>query len=292
MNNEIAVVEQLAVITDKIKTVGAELDKRLEELKLDNLICTEETKKSIKNLRTELSNELKEFESQRKAIKTKIMQPYEDFNEIYEREIKEKYQNADKILADKINFVEDEIKRETKEKMLEFFNEYKQSKTVIKDEYLSFEDLNIKIGLNLLTDKKDLVKKVKDEIREKVDIVASDIETISTMQANDEILAEYLKHKNLQLAIKEVNERHARLAKIQEQQEQVKQQQIQEQKTVEKVEEVLQAPTIVEETKKEKICRISLNIYATYDKLQELYYFLKNGGYKYEQAKQSSNINN
>ena len=45
---QIAVVEQLPKITEKIKEVGAELDKRLEDLNLNSLVCSEETRKSIK----------------------------------------------------------------------------------------------------------------------------------------------------------------------------------------------------------------------------------------------------
>ena len=47
MKNEIAIIEQLPKITEKIKEVGAELDKRLEDLKLDSLVCNEETRKSL-----------------------------------------------------------------------------------------------------------------------------------------------------------------------------------------------------------------------------------------------------
>ena len=43
---QIAVVEQLPKITEKIKEVGAELDKRLEDLNLNSLVCSEETRKS------------------------------------------------------------------------------------------------------------------------------------------------------------------------------------------------------------------------------------------------------
>ena len=65
---QIAVVEQLPKITEKIKEVGAELDKRLEDLNLNSLVCSEETRKSIKELRTKLGAELKDFERQRKCL--------------------------------------------------------------------------------------------------------------------------------------------------------------------------------------------------------------------------------
>ena len=65
------------------------------------------------------------------------MTPYEEFNKIYEEEIKTRYQQADLILKTKIDEVENGIKEKTKELALEYFNEYKASKTVIKDNYLN-----------------------------------------------------------------------------------------------------------------------------------------------------------
>lgn len=270
--NEIAVVEQLPIITEKLKKVGEELDKRINELHLDSLVCNEETRKGIKNLRTQIGTEFKECENQRKTIKNQVMTPYEEFNKIYEEEIKVRYQQADLILKTKIDEVENGIKNKTRALAIEYFNEYKTSKTIIKDNYLSFEELNLSIGLDGLTDKGLLVKKYKDVIIEKVDNVERDIETINTMEHNDEILAEYLKSKNLSLAIKEVNDRHIILAQVQKDYEVVQEEQV-----VEKVEKVLSAP--VEE---EKLYTVKFSVTSTKEKLVELKKFLKDGGYKYE----------
>ena len=194
--NEIAVIEQLPIITQRIKEVGEELDKRLSDLDLDNLVCNDETKKDIKNLRADLSKELKKFETQRKEIKNKIMMPYDEFNKIYEEEIKKRYQEADYVLKVKIDEVESEIKHNTEVKMKDFFEEYRVFKN-IQDNYLSFEELEIKADLSSLTKSGELTKKVKDEIKEKVDSVENDLNTIATMQYSDEVLVEYLKSKNL-----------------------------------------------------------------------------------------------
>lgn len=289
---QIAVVEQLPKITEKIKEVGAELDKRLEDLNLNSLVYNEETRKSIKELRTNLSSELKDFESQRKDIKEKINAPYDLFNKTYEAEIKSKYQQADLTLKTKIDEVENGLKEKAKKLALECFNEHKASKTVIKDNYLSFEELNLSIGLDALTDKGALVKKYKDAIIEKVNNVERDIETINTMEHNNEILVEYLKSKNLSLAIKEVNDRHVILKQVQKDYEIVQEEQKQEEKVVEKVEEVLSAPveetiqgqmTIddFEETEKtnEEIYEMTFTVKATLLKLKELKKYLIQEGY-------------
>lgn len=287
MKNEIAIIEQLPKITEKIKEVGAELDKRLEDLKLDSLVCNEETRKSIKELRTNLSSELKDFESQRKEIKAKINEPYEAFNKAYEEEIKTKYQQADLTLKTKIDEVENGLKEKARKLALEYFNEYKASKVNLKDNYLSFAELNLSIGLDALTDKGALVKKYRDAIAEKVDNVERDIETINTMAHNGEILVEYLKNKNLSLAIKEVNDRHVILDQVQRDYEIVQEKQKQEEQAIEKVEEVLSAPVeeqtyfddFTEQEKVEEMYEMTFTVKATLPKLKELKNYLIKEGY-------------
>lgn len=281
---QIAVVEQLPKITEKIKKVGAELDKRLEDLNLNSLVCSEETRKSIKELRTKLGAEYKDFEEQRKEIKKKINEPYDVFNNAYEKEIKSKYQQADLTLKTKIDEVENSLKEKAKKLAIDYFNEYKTSKTVIKDNYLSFEELNLQIGLDGLTDKGALVKKYKDAIIEKVDNVERDIETINTMKHNSEILVEYLKNKNLSLAIKEVNDRYVILNQVQKDYEIVQEEQKQEEKVVEKVEKVLSAPveeqtTIDDFEEQEDLYEMTFKVRATLPRLKELKNYLIKEGY-------------
>ncbi len=290
MKNEIAIIEQLPKITEKIKEVGAELDKRLEDLKLDSLVCNEETRKSIKELRTNLNSELEDFESQRKEIKAKINEPYDAFNKAYEEEIKTKYQQADLTLKAKIDEVENELKAKARKLALEYFNEYKASKVNLKDNYLSFEELNLSINLDALTDKGALVKKYRDTIIAKVDNVERDIETINTMAHNDEILVEYLKNKNLSLAIKEVNDRHVILDQVQRDYEIVQEKQKQEEQVIEKVEEVLSAPIeeqtyfddFTEQEKVEELFEAKFRVVTTQDNLMYLVHVMKERGMTYE----------
>lgn len=277
---QIAVVEQLPKITEKIKEVGADLDKRLKKLKLNSLVCNEETRKSIKELKAKLSSEYKDFEEQRKEIKKKINEPYDVFNNAYEKEIKAKYQQADSTLKIKIDEVENGLKEKARELAIDYFNEYKASKTVIKDNYLSFEELNLQIGLDGLTDKGALVKKYKDAIIEKVDNVERDIETINTMEHNSEILVEYLKNKNLSLAIKEVNDRHVILNLVQKDYEIVQEEQKQEEKVIEKVEKELSAPN-----EEEKLYTIKYKATSTRENLSFLVNVMRKRGIEYEQFK-------
>lgn len=293
MKNEVVIasIVQLPKITEKIKEIGEELDKRLSDLNLDNLICNENTRKDIKDLKIQLGKELKEFENQRKDIKNKIMAPYEAFNKIYEEEIKKRYQEADNILKIKIDYVEDEIKNRTEQLAREFFDEYKKSKSVIDDSYLKFEELDLKIGLNDLTDKGQLVKKVKDAIIEKVDNVERDINTIRSMDNSGEILVEYLKTKNLSIAIREVNDRHVILEQVQRDYNIEREIKIQEEQVVEKVDEALQAPVEVQTTiddfeeqvqTKVELLEAKFKVVTTRENLEFLVKIMKERGIRYE----------
>lgn len=292
MKNEIAVVEQLPKIIDKMEEIGTDLEKRLEELKLDELVCTEETRKGITDLRTSLKKEQAEFENQRKNIKNEIMAPYEEFNKIYDANIKSKYTNAIAVLTEKIAVVENTIRENTRTKMIEFFEE-KRNASNIKPEWLSFDELNTKIGINQLTPKGELVKKVKDEINDAVETIKTCIDTINSMQNKEEILVEYLKHKNLQMAIKEVNDRHEILNQVQRDYEAVEEIQVQEEQAIEKVEEVLSAPIEVsngqmtiddfeEEEKTGELVEAKFRTVSTEDDLMFLVHVMKERGIYYE----------
>lgn len=274
--NEIAVVNQLPKITDKIEEIGKSLEERLENLGLDNLICNEETRKEIADLRTSLKKEQTEYETQRKNIKNVILKPYEEFNKVYDENIKTKYDEAINILTSKIGVVENEIKENTRSKMIEFFEEYREF-NLIKSDWITFEELGVKIGINQLTPKGELVKKVKDEIIEKITQVKSNIDTISTMENSEEILAEYIKHKDLGQAIRVVNDRHMILETIKISNQEIKQKEEIKKETIEKVNKVLQAPIA-----EGKLYTVKFSITSTKDKLTELKKFLVEGGYKYE----------
>ena len=288
---EIAVIDQLPKITERIKEVGGELDKRLKSLHLDTIECNEENRKELKNLRADVKAELQIYEEQRKMIKQKITEPYEIFNKTYEQEIKVKFQQADLILKTKIDEVEGGIKNRIEQLAREFFEEYKKSKSTIEENYLNFNELNLKLGLSDLTEKGLLVKKVKDTIIEKVDNVERDINTIRSMDNSDEILVEYLKNKNLSLAIKEVNDRHFILEQVKRDYDIEREEKVQEEQVVEKVDEVLQAPVEEQTTiddfeelvqTKAELLEAKFKVVTTRENLEYLVKIMKERGMAYE----------
>ena len=67
-------LQQLPIIVERLHSVKADIERRTAEA--TSLICTEETYKSVKDARAQLTKEFKEYEAQRTAIKSKILEPY------------------------------------------------------------------------------------------------------------------------------------------------------------------------------------------------------------------------
>ena len=280
--NEIAVIKQLPIITEKIKEVGKKLDERIEKLDLENLVCDEKNKKEIKDLKVELGKEFKEFEKQRKEIKNKIMEPYEIFNKTYEEEIKEKYQDADKTLENKINEVESELKHKKELEVKEYFEELLKSNSI---DFIEFHQVNLNITLTVTA------KKLKEQVKSFVDNVVKELAIIDTQDYKDEILIEYKKDLNLNKAVLDVVNRHKELDKLERIKESAKETVELEEKAIEKVDEVLQAPTEedvakgqmnIDEFDQEEIYETTFKVRGTALQIRELKMFLENGGFEYE----------
>ena len=103
-NQELIVVKQLPEIEEHLKNVSLEIDKKVNEAR--SLVCTEENKQAVKNIRAELKKELEQFEIQRKAVKEKVLAPYMQFEEVYKECISDKFREADKDLKEKIDAIE------------------------------------------------------------------------------------------------------------------------------------------------------------------------------------------
>jgi len=172
---------------------------RIEELDIENLVATDDTIKSLKNLRAELNKEFTEFESKRKALKEAVAKPYMEFESVYKDEISEKYKNAVNILKDKIAAFENKVKQEKKESVELYFNELCAD---AKIDFLKFSDTGIDVNLSTSE------KKYKEECQSFVGRVQDDTLLIESVDYPAETLAEYKKIGfNASKAIKTVYDR-------------------------------------------------------------------------------------
>ena len=255
-------------IDAKIVTIG-KIEDNIEEVK-KYAISLNEYYKNINKFKDKVT----EF---RKTIVEEYNKPIKMF-ENTAKETETLLKNTYETINQQVKKYNDDRKFEIESKLKIYFEEYKTFKN-IESNYLKFEDLNINITLACVTEKGELTKKVKEEVNARVNNIAEQLETINTMQYADEILVEYLKDKNMNRAIKEVNDRHMILDIVREKKAEQEEQKITDEEIIKKIDS-LTAPTV--EEVKEEILELNFKVRGTKTKLKELKEFLNNGGYDYE----------
>lgn len=197
MKNEIKLV-QLPKISHSLKQAGDEVDKRIAELNLDNLVATIDTVKSLKDIRAELNKEHLEFKAQLKSALTPAVDPIAEVKNLFKINISEKYSPADVLLKDKIAIVENKVKDKKKEVVIAYFNELCASENI---DFLTFDSLNLDIKLSTTE------KKYKETVNEYVLKVVDDINLIKNQDFEVEIMVEYKRTLNVSDSIIKVKNR-------------------------------------------------------------------------------------
>lgn len=263
MENNIIRVEQLPVISERLHQIKEEVEAKTALA--TSLVCTEDTYKEVKKVRADLNKDLKYWEDQRKQVKAAVMQPYNDFEEVYKECVSEPFKKADDDLKAKISSVENELKANKAAAVEEYFTEYCQATGI---DFLIFADTGVTITMSASE------KKLKEQVKAFVDKTADDLTLISSQEHSAEILVEYKKSLNVSAAIT------GTLARIKAEEEEKAKQEAK--KPVEAEEKPIEQPVIAApvEVEKELVCTFTVT--ATKTKLRELKTFLVNGGYQYE----------
>ena len=279
---DLIIVKQLPQIEEHLKELSAEIDKKVESAK--SLVCTEESVKTIKQVRADLNKEFKELEMQRKNVKEQILAPYMQFEEVYKTYISEKYKSADVDLKTKIDNTENELKAQKEQEIKDYFEEYKTANNI---DFVNFEQANINVTLTASK------KSLKEQAKKFIDEIVDDLKLIETQDCKEEILVEYKQTLNISRAIQDVANRHKLLEEEKRKQEELKSKQLEEaQRQAEisiKEQEiatknaldnfVIEAPKVEEQ---EEILVLKFTVKGTKTKLKELKKFLEDGGYDYE----------
>lgn len=275
--NEIVKIEQMPKVFSQLEKIGEIIKKKTSDL--DKLECTEANKQEVKSRRTEINNTLALLEAKKKEIKNKLLEPYNVFEEKYNKECKEKLQNASSILTEKINTIEVQQKLEKEQELREFADEYFNHymiKGVVK-----FEDIGLNITLSAS------IKSLKEQIKAFCERISNDLIMIDLEEYKNEIVIEYLKNLDFAKSKILVIERHRQLEKIKKREEELKAQQEQEQEVVEKVEEVVEEikPPVeiidVETQEVEEIFTATFTVKTTKTKLKALKNFMESEEIEY-----------
>lgn len=274
--NEVIEIKQLPIIVEQLQTIKADVTARVDDAL--SLACTEETVKAVKQARSDLNKEFKDWETKRGEVKKAIMSPYEQFEAVYKDCITDVFKKADTELKGKIAEVENGVKERKATEVRAYFDEYVQSKNI---DFLNFEMSGIKVNLS------DSLKKLKESAKAFIDRVSDDLNLIGTQEHSTEILVEYKRSLNASAAITTVVDRYKaiEIEKEREAERQRLEQQAKEaEKTVDEIitvsEEPVIAPPTVEES--DPVLTVAFKVTAPKSMLKELKIFLKNGGYDYE----------
>lgn len=282
MTENLIVIKQLPQIEEHLKDLSTEIDVKVNNAK--KLVCTEETVKTVKQVRADLTKDFKKLEEQRKTVKEQILAPYMQFEEIYKTYVSNRYKEADIDLKQKIDSTENELKKQKENEIKDYFEEYKTANNI---DFINYEQANINVTLTASK------KSLKEQAKKFIDEIVDDLKLIETQECKEEILVEYKQNLNVSKSIQEVANRHKLLEEEKKKQEELKNKQLEEAqrqadmsiKTQEVATKnaldnfVIEAPKIEEQ---EEILTLKFKVRGTRSKLRELKRFLEDGGYDYE----------
>lgn len=277
MNNLIKVV-QLPVIEEHLRGMQADIKRRVDEAK--SLACTPETLADVKKVRSELNKQFADLEERRKAVKKAIMEPYDKFEAVYAECVSGPMREADADLKAKIAETEGAIKDKCLEQLMEYFSELCALNGV---EWLPF--IRSGVVVDLTSAKQKTPKKLMAQLKEFVERVSSDVECISTMENQEEIMAEYRTYLSVSTAISIVNTRHQRIEQERKASEERKAAQEAQRASVERVQAVappVSIPAPQMQPQAPEILTTTFTVTGTRAKLVALREYMKKEGLEYE----------
>lgn len=278
--NELIRVVQLPVIEERLRAMKEQVDARVNEAL--SLACTDETLTAVKAARADLRKDFESLETERKAVKSAVLGPYEAFEKVYRECVSDTYKQADAELKKKIDAVEYGIKSACEATLKSYFEELAAAEHV---EWLTWDRLGLKIDLTSARQKSHA--KLRDKVADFVCGVAQSVDTISHMDDAEEIMAEFRQCLSIGQAIGIVQERHQRIEVERRAAEERKAVLETQQAAVERVEAA--APPTVAAPPVEapapvsgEILRCTFTVRATRAQLKKLKEFLNQEGIRYE----------
>ena len=204
---EIILLKQEPIIEyNLLSEVGEVIQARIADLNLDGQVVTDQTVKSVKDMRAELNKEFAEFEKQRKFIKEAVSKPYQEFEAKYKEFVAKHYNEADDTLKGKIFSFENTLRLEREKELQGYFAELCSAKNI---DFVPFGLMHLNITLSAS------MKSLKTQILEFVSKVEQDIELAKTVsdsqEFNDKVMYEYRRSLDINTAINTVKEREQAL---------------------------------------------------------------------------------
>lgn len=270
--NEIVKVETLPKIKQQLELLSSEID--IEVNNALALECNEDSKQEVKKARANLNKIKTELEDRRKYIKEQILEPYNNFEKMYNELIKDKLTYGEQTLKSRIDEIEDIQRQEKEDEILDYFTEYLDS--IHLENVIQWEQLGIKVNLS------DSDKKLREQVKSKLDSIANDIKLIELEENGNEIMVEYLQTLDFAKSKLIVVNRNLEKQKIEQEQLKRQEQEQLEQKLEKQVNDVITIP--ITETQLEEDAKILITrfeVQGTREQLINLKNFMVENNYKF-----------
>lgn len=271
--NDLIQVKQLPVIEEHLRVLKEDVDRKVSDALA--LVCTADTVKTVKAVRADLNKRFQDLEEQRKAVKTAILAPYNQFEAIYKECASDAFKRADAELKAKISDVEDDMKRRCEAGLRDYFLELCESHHI---DFVSYEQTGVEVSMADATAKTQPPKKLRAQLTQFIQRVSADVGMIGGMGDAEEIMVEYKRTLNPASAIATVQDRHRRLEEERKAREAREAAKAQEAKAVKRVEAF--APPTVESAP--KLVRMTFTVTEPLERLKLLKSFMDANGFHYE----------
>ena len=195
-NQDLIVINQLPVISEQLDKVKAEIQRRTAFA--DTVTVSEENRQEIKKMRAAMNAEKSRLDEVYKTALEKVIAPIQAVQDKY-KDCVGLYTKANSQLKAKIDVIEDGLKLAKENSVKEYFEELVTAKKI---DFISFERLGLKITLSVSE------KKLKEQVNNIVERVATDLKAIEIQENKEEILVEYKKSLNVSEAVSIVDARH------------------------------------------------------------------------------------
>lgn len=268
--NNIVRIETMPKVFSQLEEIGKYIDEQVKDI--DILPCTEENKQEVKKRRTEVNNTLKLLEDRRKEIKSKLLEPYEIFNEKYENECKGKLQSASEILKTKIDTIEEEQKKEKELELKEFAQQHIEANNL--QDIITFEDIGLNITLSAS------MSSLKDKIVEFCNKIRKDLDLIDLEEFKTEILIEFKENLDFAQSKMIVFDRHKKLEEAKQKLEEQAKTQKEVDEIIERVEQALEVPKEIIED--DEIIEVQFKVKGTKEQIKQIKNLIIELGVEYE----------
>lgn len=272
--NEIVKIETLPKIFYELEKVGEYLDVELAEVK--KMDISEESKQSIKKLRANINDTLKQFEDKRKEIKNKCLEAYTLFEEKYNNEVKIKLTNASEDLKTAIDTIERNQIKQKEDEVYDFITEnidanHLRSILTI-DEVIEYGKLKINLSTSL--------KSLKEDAKAFIERVANEVKLIELEDTPSNLLYEYGKNGfDLTKAKLTLIERQREIEELTKKRKQVEEVVVKEEEIAEYIEEITAPKEIIEE---EQMLEVTFTVKGTKTQILQIKNLLIELGVEYK----------